>query len=836
MTYCTTTRQIRRTLWPLAGGLHWIALTGLLLLPALGLVPDSYGGWVTCPPVAYATAPSRPSHSCWHRWRHFCWRSAWTYARRTGSRVVWQTCLLLLLAGPLPPARWVLLLLGLPLVRWGVDLSAIAWPAWGQSWLGRTLRWGWYRLHQLTVLTFGLVTLYHWLRWAQPALFQRGGPPAYPGLGCPLAWGGVAVEGESPLASGRITEDGTYEVILGSQFVIRYQPVCEFDRRLFLLFLRHIWTVDGSPHRPLLTQEGLAGWFHTHQERFPRWIAYLRAGDWRRLMSRRHRPLLSLEQQLAIVQLWARHIWWTAEEVHAQATAQGLEVTLAQVKEAETLSGLGVLRRALGERSRLRPESLQPKDEWLVRQLFALIETLLSKVEAGQGLTPEEQVDIAALQAVKEALGLPLGRELEKTLPWAYRVEQVLFGWWEEVEDGSIRCPDCGGTRVARKSKKPRYKKCFDPQEQLQQVPVYRYYCKNPACPRKTFTHFPPGLVPYSPWRVDVRVLALQVYGWGRSTYRLAGQAVGVSTATTYRWVRAFGGELLPVAALFGVLRSSGVVGMDEKYVLVPKNDKPAGEMRRWMYVYFAVDVYTYDLLHIAMYPYNTKDSAHAFLLALRAKGYSPKVIVTDLRQDYGPLMAQVFLKARHHECIFHALQNVQEVVKEVYGADYAETHPEAEALKQKIYHIFKARTKRTAQKRYEEVLALRERYVQETPAAVVIFNFLERHWPTLVNGIESHLIPTTNNAVELVIRRFDQHYQNFCGFDTIETAQVYLAVFEKLYRFTPFSADAQPRIRGKCPLELAGYDITRLPMARLCRGQLLGWPSETLVEVVPNA
>jgi len=39
---------------------------------------------------------------------------------------------------------------------------------------------------------------------------------------------------------------------------------------------------------------------------------------------------------------------------------------------------------------------------------------------------------------------------------------------------------------------------------------------------------------------------------------------------------------------------------------------------------------------------------------------------------------------------------------------------------------------------------------------------------------------------VELVIRRFDQHYRNFCGFDTIETARLYLAVFEKLYRFTP--------------------------------------------------
>ena len=220
----------------------------------------------------------------------------------------------------------------------------------------------------------------------------------------------------------------------------------------------------------------------------------------------------------------------------------------------------------------------------------------------------------------------------------------------------------------------------------------------------------------------------------------------------------------------------------------------------------------------------------------MRAKGYHPKVIVTDQRRDYGPLIARVFPKAVHHHCIFHALQNVQEHVKEVYGPNYAESHPEAEALRQQIYHIFDAKTKRTAQKRYHELMALRERYVQETPAAATIFDFLERHWCTLLNGIESNLIPRTNNTVELVIRRFDQHYQNFCGFENIETAQLFLGAFEKVYRFTPFSQDAQPRIRGKCPLQLAGYDINQVPMASLCAGLSITWPLEVAQNLVPNS
>ena len=133
------------------------------------------------------------------------------------------------------------------------------------------------------------------------------------------------------------------------------------------------------------------------------------------------------------------------------------------------------------------------------------------------------------------------------------------------------------------------------------------------------------------------------MYAWGYSTYRRTGTALGVTSLTAWRWVSAWRAALLPVAALLGVVRSSGVVGVDEKYVLVPKNAKPAGKTRRWTYVDLAADVWTYDLLHIAIYPNNDQDSAAAFLLALRAKGYHPQVIVTDLRQDHGPVIAQVF-------------------------------------------------------------------------------------------------------------------------------------------------------------------------------------------------
>ena len=183
--------------------------------------------------------------------------------------------------------------------------------------------------------------------------------------------------------------------------------------------------------------------------------------------------------------------------------------------------------------------------------------------------------------------------------------------------------------------------------------------------------------------------------------------------------------------------------------------------------------------MHIAIYRHRNKASSHAFLLALRAKGYRPRVIVTDLWPEYHSLLAEVFPGTVHHYCIFHALQAVQRHIKKVYGPDYRKTHPQAVALKQAIYHVFEARTRRTARKRYLALLDQREAYVTQTPEAEAIFLFLERHWPNLVNGIESKTVPRTNNTAELVIRRFDQHYQNFCGFDSLDSAQLFVAVFD---------------------------------------------------------
>ena len=810
---------------------HRIAVVGLVALMAMGVSLESGGGWVACPPLVMEGGGQDRRQRWGHRHDGFAGRAGWDWLRRqwivTAARS--EALMVLVFLTDCQAWEWVWLL---PWVEWLWKGMGVTWPGLGRQ----PLHWRVGRLMEeasrVALVGLGLV-------WLAQHLFVLGEESP-----CGLWVGqlGQWVEEEGPHIEGERDEAGMCHVWINGKYEIHIDGNIEINKRMLVILLGLLEapgetrgsrrTRDGRT--PFVRQEQMAAWFDVPQPHISRWFKYWLQQDWRGMLSQQKGEVLREEVRRRVIESWVQLPWWSAQRLWEHLRRQGSEITLPQVKQIGRESGWTILREELKRVYQIGAESFRPSDTWLVEQLLAQVDRLVEQLEANGGLTSERQIAIADLEALCQELDLHPA-EMLRPLPWLFQLERLLFGQWEWVDDGKVRCIYCGTTQVSRKSRKPRIKRYIDAQGNEQRVEVYRYYCHNPTCEYQTFTSLPPNLIPHSKWTLNHHLAALQSYEWSHSVYRCASQMLGVSKMTAYRWVSGFGYQLLPVAALFGVVRSTGVVGIDEKYVLVPKNDKPEEKMKRWMYVYMAVDCYTYDLLHIDIYPYNTKHSAQAFLLALRTKGYHPRVIVTDMRVDYRDVVATVFPQAIHHECIFHALQEVHKRFKETYGSDYAERYPEVHALKQDIDHIFDACTKRTAQRRYDQVLAQRATFVAQMPDAALIFDFLERHWPYLVNAVGSHHVPTTNNATEQVIRIFTQHYKTFCGFESIDSARLYLGVFEKVYRFTPFSDDAQERIRSKCPLELAGYDVQKLPMTQLFRGLALQWPSAAFQELVPN-
>jgi transposase-like protein len=791
--------------WIVLGPRLWV--WGLLIVSVMtvaGLAPDgTAAAWWVWPDErsgGWAWPPSRVG-----RW-------VWRLSRVVQGSSVCVGCRVGLLASLIAgsgltvdcPAAWHLI--WLPVGEWvlGVVGCMCLRPPVSQTY--QDLRGLLHRAYQWSVLGLGVLVVHRWLN-----VGLRG-----------VALGSLVVcqrdesrvEVESRPGPAGTT---TYHVHLVGEFAYDVTPRDEFEKRLVILDLRRLRT-PGRETSPwgVVRQEDLAKVFDVFQERISQWQTYVREGYWAQLLSVSDKSLLTDDLRQQIVDVWAANIWQSVAQVRARLAQQGVAVAERLVEEAGRQSGLMTIRTCLKEQFIQGPDGLRPRDDYVTAQLFKLVDQLQAQVRAEAAAPREALVDVTALRQLT-GVAEP-AKTLEKPWPWLFQVEHWLFGQWQCVDDGAVRCPHCGSPQVARKSNQPRLKAYLDEHGQRRTVAVYRYYCQNPDCPYQTFTNLPPGLIAHSVWTLDARLKALELYTGLRTNYRSAANALGVAPSTLYHWLEHFGAEPLQVAALFGLVRSSGVVGIDEKYVKVPKNDKPASKQRKWMYVYVAVDVHTLDLLHIAIFPHLGKDSARTFLLELRAKGYHPHVIVTDMNQDYTEPLAAVFPNALHHECVFHALQYWHGCFKTTFGRDYAKTHPDLFKLRQQIDHLFQAKTRRTVDKRYAELIAQRDELVRAEPRLAPIVDSLVRHYPNLVNAYDQPLIPLTNNATERLIRRFDQHYQNFAGFDSLETARCYLHLFELTYRFTPFGPEVQPHLRGKCPLELAGYDLTQVPLARYLR------------------
>ena len=70
----------------------------------------------------------------------------------------------------------------------------------------------------------------------------------------------------------------------------------------------------------------------------------------------------------------------------------------------------------------------------------------------------------------------------------------------------------------------------------------------------------------------------MEVYVELLSTYRRSARMFTVKAATLYHWVASVSPAALCLAAYLGVVRTSGVVGLDDKWVLVcsPSAVRPA--------------------------------------------------------------------------------------------------------------------------------------------------------------------------------------------------------------------------------------------------------------------
>jgi hypothetical protein len=800
---------------------------GLVFLLILSLLLQIGLPWQTCfvnefPLPALTSTPGR-----YHRYRVRRYSSqratryqpSWDALRKMLPRLCARSALLAVLlhtSGWLALTPWAETILCLPLLHTGLTWTRYLKPTptpWGLT------QWS-QRLYQLILLLLAVSTLIHFLGnvpHASPASF----------LSVALGVSATSTDGETEIHIDTLAED-RYHVVLRGAFHFFWEPQDHFEEVLLILFLRRLQRCGQTS--PFLAQTQVAPVFGLSPATVSRWERLVTQYSWHALSDRyRHaRQSVLPEPALsrAILQVWVPAFWLSAWDVRERLIQRGV-ILSRETLDVESIhalakhTGFSQVRDQLLERFNLQDGHLIAKDTWWLHELVALNERLLAKLERGERLTPQEVVAIEPLRLKTSEKQ----DDFELTpRPRAATLKSFLFDPVPVTPPSTsrgptpVRCTYCDHDQVAPKSKKPLRKTIVDASGEKQSIEVLRYYCQNPECDYTTFTHFPPGILPHARYALHMRLVAVEVYETLLTTYRRSARLFGVKAVTVYHWVASLSPAAVCLAAYLGVVRTSGIVGIDDKWILVcsPSAVRPHGRRSRavWRYAYFAIDVYSYDILALELYPEHNDEAVRLILLELKAKGIRPRVVVTDLDPAYGRILPQVFPSAVHHECIFHALQFWSSQMTKVYGRYYLEKVPEVAPLHEALTNLFNAQTQKTVRKRFADLIAMRETYVTKTPDIASVFDSVERHFPKLVNAIESADIPRTNNATELVIRRFDQHYQAMCGLDTLESAKNYLRVFELVYRLTPFADDGRPEIRGKSPLELAGYDLKSLPIA----------------------
>lgn len=455
--------------------------------------------------------------------------------------------------------------------------------------------------------------------------------------------------------------------------------------------------------------------------------------------------------------------------------------------------------------------------QWLMERYQEIINRLLHQ------LAQHRCWDKAQIEKFRADLPSSLGLHAPPTdstpsnLAW---LKCFLFNLPKRI-DGKVCCPECGSFDTTRKSRIPMPHQVHDPKSgKTINVHTFRFYCNNPGCGVGSFSATLDGSHVLDEHRFAQSCIMLRLVMSGCS-YRGVAQLLGVAKSTVFDRLSLLSLTTQDWAQILGVIRFSGTLCIDEKFVKVAQLKATKGK-RPFAYLFFAVDPLTYDLLHVEIYPTRDIKNVEAFLMGLKVQGIFPQVIMTDLFVGYDRAIRNVFGRSvTIAKCHFHFKKNIFSHMHEQFGKK--DIPDIAEQLKDDIFLVVDYKSKKSIRYWYQELLKLKPQYLKREPRLLPMFNCLDAYLPHLLRVIEHEKVHIrTNNAAEQVIRHFNQRYKTMSGCDSLATARRHAKLFQLTYRFTPFSQDAAEELRGKAPLQLAGYPIERMPLFQYLTAPLL--------------
>lgn len=610
----------------------------------------------------------------------------------------------------------------------------------------------------------------------------------------------------------------------GDNYHIRFGPFhCEIakrDRFLQIALLYVLHKVRDAQGRKVFTLEKLCAGVVNSKQRLDQLFKQYR------LLADHYRDLhwvgvkrTSNEKLSARIQaIWLEDFTLQAKDVADRLVELGIveSITPERVREmAGSVEFAKIRRKLLAD---YKQGKYRKSTAWVMEKYQLIIKDLLDRLARGETWSKARvEKYVSELPAPVPTRHLKSPAPRPSNLAW---LKCFLFNLPKSIDD-KIICPECGSAETSRKSAVPEPHIVKDPKTgHTVCVHTFRFYCKNSDCSTETFSATADGSHILDEQRFAQACVMLRLVMGMRSSYRAAAKLLGVSPSTIFEELSHIARTVEHWERIIGIPRFSGTLCIDEKFVKVA--ELKGSSKRPFAYLFFAVDPKTGDLLHIEIFASRKQESVEAFLTGLKTRGITPEVIMTDLMSAYDSAIRNVFgREVTICKCLFHFKLNIFDHMHRQFGKKNV---PElAEQLRKDIFFIVDFKSKKTIRYWYDELQKLKGRYLEREPRLLPMFECLDNYLPRLLRVIENPEVTImTNNAAELVIRHFNQNYKLAAGFKSLLTAQRHARLFQLVYRFTPFSQDAQDDKRGRTPLELAGYDIRDMPVYQYLTEPLL--------------
>ena len=247
----------------------------------------------------------------------------------------------------------------------------------------------------------------------------------------------------------------------------------------------------------------------------------------------------------------------------------------------------------------------------------------------------------------------------------------------------------------------------------------------------------------------------------------------------------------------------SGFLGLDGKTVRV------GGEK---LVLLLAVDLGTQDIVDARLAQHEDYYSIRPFVREIEEKiGYEPKLAVIDLDQAWEEAVSDIYPAVPIQYCVVHFERMFD---REIPLRNRTEEQHELKGLVRKVLY---APNLDEAKEALAEILFSRKtRYFRDKKSLKMIRS-LQSNFDQLTTHFRIPSRFRANNITEGVNNLIQMRLDLIRGYKKKQSAWNSLKLIVMHYRFNPFESCKDSTKNGKCPLDFAGIDTSKLDWISYC-------------------